>query len=104
MDIYSLPWMVLQPLYFFYLNVQEVLLLYQLCGENLLPLRHHGKIYEHVFLLPFQVLPFFSENVLLEQPFVKDEKQTVEQVIQGMIVKMKENINLRRFMILNVGV
>ena len=39
----------------------------------------------------------YAEMVLLEQPFVKDDSRTVEQVIKGVIAKTGENIVVRRF-------
>ena len=40
---------------------------------------------------------FYQETVLLEQPFVKDESITVEQLINETIGVLGENIVLRRF-------
>ena len=40
---------------------------------------------------------FYSENVLLEQPFVKDPEKTVGQLITEAIGRIGENIRLRRF-------
>jgi elongation factor Ts len=38
-----------------------------------------------------------DEKELLEQPYIKDESQTVSQLIQSVIAKTGENIKLRRF-------
>jgi elongation factor Ts len=40
---------------------------------------------------------FYSEQVLLEQPFVKDPDQTVGDLITAKIAKTGENIQVRRF-------
>jgi elongation factor Ts len=40
---------------------------------------------------------FFSETVLLEQPFIRDPSLTVEQHITSKIAVLKENIRVRRF-------
>lgn len=40
---------------------------------------------------------FYSENVLLEQPFVKDPEKTVGQLITEAIGRIGENIRLQRF-------
>jgi len=40
---------------------------------------------------------FYSENVLLEQPFVKNPDQTVEEYLKSKIAVLKENIQVRRF-------
>lgn len=44
-----------------------------------------------------------SEICLLEQPFVKDDKQTVQQVLQALIAKTGENIKIKRFARFEVG-
>jgi elongation factor Ts len=40
---------------------------------------------------------FYEENVLLEQPFVRDNSRTVEDLIKEHIAKLGENIVVRRF-------
>ncbi len=40
---------------------------------------------------------YFSERVLLEQPFVKDPDVTVQEHITSKIAVLKENIQVRRF-------
>ncbi len=40
---------------------------------------------------------FYSENVLLEQAFIKNPDQTVEQFLKSRIAVLKENIQIRRF-------
>lgn len=40
---------------------------------------------------------FYSENVLLEQPFIKNPDQTVEDYLKSKIAVLKENIVVRRF-------
>ena len=40
---------------------------------------------------------FFSETVLVEQPFIKNPEQTVGQMISEKIAKIGENIQIRRF-------
>lgn len=40
---------------------------------------------------------FFEENCLLEQPFVKDDKVKIGDLIQQKIAKLGENITVRRF-------
>ena len=46
---------------------------------------------------------FYQETVLLEQPFVKDESMTVEQLINERIGILGENIVLRRFVRYELG-
>lgn len=44
-----------------------------------------------------KVEKFFKEVVLLEQPFVKDDKKSVGDVITEAVAKIGENIQVRRF-------
>ena len=44
-----------------------------------------------------------SENALLDQPFVKDDKQTVGEVVKAVSAKVGENIVVSRFVRFEVG-
>lgn len=46
---------------------------------------------------------FFSEAVLLEQPFVKNPDVTIEELVAEKIAKLGENIQVRRFARFRVG-
>jgi len=46
---------------------------------------------------------FYQENVLLEQPFVKDDSRTVKDLIDEVTVQLGENIVLRRFVRFELG-
>src|SRR5688572_6884968 len=46
---------------------------------------------------------YFSEFVLLEQPFVKDPDKTVGQLVTERIAKIGENIQIRRFSRFKLG-
>src|SRR5258708_4780012 len=46
---------------------------------------------------------WFSEVVLLDQPYVKDDKKTVGELLQEAIAKMGENIQVRRFAKFRLG-
>ncbi|MGQ9927018.1 MAG: translation elongation factor Ts [Chloroflexaceae bacterium] len=46
---------------------------------------------------------FIEENVLLQQPFVKDPSRTIEELIREAIAKLGENIIVRRFVRYEVG-
>jgi len=46
---------------------------------------------------------FFAEQCLLEQPFVKDDKKTVEQFRAETVGKLGENIQIHRFARFEVG-
>lgn len=40
---------------------------------------------------------FYEENVLVDQPFVKDPSKTVGELVKEKIASIKENISIRRF-------
>ena len=40
---------------------------------------------------------YYEENVLLDQPFVKDPSKTVGELVTDKIASIKENITIRRF-------
>ena len=46
---------------------------------------------------------YYSEFVLLEQPFVKNPDQTVSQMIAEKVGKIGENIQVRRFVRYKLG-
>lgn len=46
---------------------------------------------------------FFEEKVLLEQPFIKDETKTVQQLLTETIARTGENIVIRRFARFRIG-
>jgi len=46
---------------------------------------------------------FYQEACLLEQPFIKDDKQTIESLVTAKIAKLGENIRVRRFCRFAIG-
>ncbi|TDI43301.1 MAG: translation elongation factor Ts [Acidobacteria bacterium] len=46
---------------------------------------------------------FFRENCLLEQQFVKDPDRTIQEVVHQSIVKLGENMSIRRFVRFGLG-
>jgi elongation factor Ts len=46
---------------------------------------------------------FYSEVCLLEQPFIKDDKQTIQGLVQAASAKTGENIVVRRFSRFRLG-
>lgn len=46
---------------------------------------------------------FYEEVCLVDQPFIKDNTLTVDQLIRGTITKMQENISIARFVRFKVG-
>ena len=46
---------------------------------------------------------FYGEVCLLDQPYIKDDKQTIQQIIASTIAKFGENIKVRRFCRFELG-
>jgi elongation factor Ts len=46
---------------------------------------------------------FYKENCLLEQPFIKDQKRSVEEIIKEAAGKFGENVIVRRFSRFRLG-
>ncbi len=46
---------------------------------------------------------FLAENVLLDQPFVKDPEKTVKEYVDEVIAKFGENVVIRRFVRFKLG-
>ena len=46
---------------------------------------------------------FYKESCLLLQPFVRDDKTTVNDIVKGTIAKLNENIVVRRFTRFELG-
>lgn len=46
---------------------------------------------------------FYKENVLMDQPYIKDESITVKEYINSKITKLGENIQVRRFVRYEIG-
>jgi len=46
---------------------------------------------------------FYSEVCLMEQTYIRDDKVKIKDVINGMIVKLGENISIRRFVRYQLG-
>ncbi len=44
-----------------------------------------------------KVEKYYKEFVLMEQPFVKDDKKSIEEMVKEAVAKIGENINVRRF-------
>lgn len=50
-----------------------------------------------------QVSKWLKEICLLDQPFVKDNDKTIDQILQALIAKIGENIKIRRFVRFELG-
>ena len=54
-------------------------------------------------ILEGKLRKFAQENALLEQPFVKNDKQTVGELVKEVAAKVGENVVVRRFVRLALG-
>ena len=56
-------------------------------------------------ILPGKIEKFYEENVLMKQPFVKDDsgKKTVEDLVKELSIKCGEKVVVRRFVRFEVG-
>jgi elongation factor Ts len=50
-----------------------------------------------------RVEKFFQENCLMEQPFVKNPDQTIDQIVTDLTAKIGEKIGVRRFACFRLG-
>ena len=46
---------------------------------------------------------FYEEFCLLDQPFIKDQSQTIAQIVATKVAKLGENISVRRFARFKIG-
>ena len=54
-------------------------------------------------MLEGKMSKFYEEVCLLDQPFIKDQGQTISQIIAARVGKLGENISVRRFARFKVG-
>ncbi|WP_348267009.1 translation elongation factor Ts [Edaphobacter paludis] len=54
-------------------------------------------------MLEGKMSKFYEEVCLLDQPFIKEQTQTIAQLIAGKVAKLGENISVRRFARFKVG-
>ena len=50
-----------------------------------------------------QIESFFKDNVLLEQPYIRDPKRTVNDLVSEVAAKVGENVVIRRFVRFKLG-
>ncbi len=50
-----------------------------------------------------QINKWYSEHVLLEQKFVKEDKKSIEDIQKELVAKIGENIQIRRFVRFELG-
>lgn len=46
---------------------------------------------------------FYQEHCLLEQPFIKDDSMTIQQLLTELIAKLRENIVIKQFAVFKIG-
>ncbi len=67
-------------------------------------LKQEGKSPEQIEkIVPGKLKKYYSEVCLLEQPFIKEPKKTVDDVLKEAIAKFGENITVGRFVRYQVG-
>ena len=54
-------------------------------------------------MLEGKISKFYEEVCLLDQPFIKEQTQTIAQIIATKVGKLGENISVRRFARFKVG-
>lgn len=54
-------------------------------------------------MLEGKMSKFYEEVCLLDQPFIKEQTQTITQIIASKVAKLGENISVRRFARFKVG-
>ena len=54
-------------------------------------------------ILDGKISKFFKDNCLVEQPFVKDQKLTIQDLYDDLVMKLKEKIVIKRFSRFEVG-
>ncbi|WP_260706226.1 translation elongation factor Ts [Edaphobacter flagellatus] len=54
-------------------------------------------------MLEGKMSKFYEEVCLVDQPFIKDQAQTIAQIISARVAKLGENISVRRFARFKVG-
>ncbi len=54
-------------------------------------------------MLTGKLAKFYEEFCLLDQPFIKESSQTIQQLIASKVAKLGENISVRRFARFKVG-
>jgi elongation factor Ts len=54
-------------------------------------------------ILEGKMAKFYEEFCLLDQPFIKESSQTIQQLIASKIAKLGENISVRRFARFKIG-
>jgi len=77
-----------------------------LVDEKALIRKRYGRAPEHVFenkILPGALNSFFAEVCLLEQPYVKDPKKSLKDLLGELVSKLDEAVQIKRFVRYQIG-
>ena len=93
----------MKPLYISTADVDETFLSKEkdIIKEQLAQSGKTGKVLEQI--LEGKLKKVFSDVCLLEQPFIKNDKLTINQVLQELIAKTGENVKIKKFARYEVG-
>jgi elongation factor Ts len=93
----------MKPLYLSTADVDETFLSKEkeIIKEQLAQSGKTGKVLEQI--LEGKLKKVFSDVCLLEQPFIKNDKMTINQVLQELIAKTGENVKIKKFARYEVG-
>ena len=64
-----------------------------------------GEIPEHIIekMVEGRLRKFYEENCLLKQPYIRDDRLTIEDLLNELMAKTGEKIVIRRFVRYQVG-
>jgi elongation factor Ts len=93
----------MKPIYLSTADVDEKFLAAEkeIIKEQLAQSGKTGKVLDQI--LEGKLKKVFSDVCLLEQPFIKSDKFTINQVLQELIAKTGENIKIKKFARFEVG-
>lgn len=93
----------MKPLYLSTADIDETFLSKEkdIIKEQLAQSGKTGKVLEQI--LEGKLKKVFTDVCLLEQPFIKNDKLTINQVLQELIAKTGENVKIKKFARYEVG-
>ena len=62
-----------------------------------------GKTLLWLLRLEGRLAKFYEESCLMDQPFIKDNSLTIDQMVKEAIARLQENISIARFARFKVG-
>lgn len=93
----------MKPMYLSIADVDETFLSKEkdIIKEQLAQSGKTGKVLEQI--LEGKLKKVFTDVCLLEQPFIKNDKMTINQLLQELIAKTGENVRIKKFARYEVG-